>query len=424
MLPVEHTQIITMSIDTQNKMKNDLPIEHAGRATSPARRRWILSGAVLVIALGAAGAFFTMRGGEKKHVDEKLAAKVEIMELAPGDVVRIEARDLQVQLPVSGALTALHQATVKSKVAGEVRETPIPEGMQVRRGDIVVRLDGADLKARVGAQQAAVEDARARLALARKNQDNNAALLKQKFISQNAVDTAENSVELALAAVKSANAQLDIARRALDDAVVRSPIDGIVSKRFVQPGEKASPDMPLFAVVDLSQLILEAQVPASEIPRVAIAQSVSFTVDGFGTRSFSGKVSRINPAAETGSRAITVYVAVANADHALKSGMFANGGITLEKTAMVPVLPVGALHEKNGATTVYRVDGGKVVEQPVRVGLRSVDEGLVEVAAGLPIGAQVLAVTLEGVKPGTPIRLPGAVTKTAAPAALPIAAKS
>ncbi len=413
-----------MTIGTHTKMKSDLPIEHAGRANTSKRRRWIISGVLLVIVLAGAGAFFMARVGEKKSGAEKPAAKVDIMELAAGDVVRIEAHDLRVQLPVSGALTALHQATVKSKVAGEVRETPVPEGVRVHRGEVVVRLDGADLKARLGAQQAAVEDARARLALARKNHDNNAALLKQKFISQNAVDTAENSVELALAAVKSADAQLDIAHRAMDDSVVRSPIDGIVSKRFVQPGEKASPDMPLFAVVDLSELILEAQVPASEIPRVAIGQSVSFTVDGFGARGFAGKVSRINPAAESGSRAITVYVAVANADHALKSGMFANGAITLEKTAMVPVLPIGALREKSGATTVYRVDSGKVIEQPVRLGLRSIDDGLVEVTAGLPVGAQVLAVSLEGIKPGTPVRLPGAVSKTAAPTAVPVATKS
>ena len=398
----------------KNKMKNDLPIEQARRVAVPKRRRWIFAGLMLLVILGGAGAFLKMRGAGAKAVTEKPAAKVEIMELAASDVVRVAARDLRVQLPVSGALTALHQATVKSKVAGEVRETPVPEGVLVHRGDIVVRIDAADLRARVGTQQAALEDARARLALADKNHDNNAALLKQKFISQNAVDTAENSVELARAAVKSANAQLEIARRAMDDAQVRAPIDGIISKRYVQPGEKASPDMPLFAVVDLSQLILEAQVPASEIPRVAIGQAVSFTVDGFGARSFAGKVIRINPAAEAGSRAITVYVAVANPDHALKSGMFANGGITLEKSGMAASLPISALHEKNGLSTVYRVDGGKVIEQPVTLGLRSLDDGVVEVRSGLPVGAAVLAVTMEGVKPGTPVRLPGAVAPAAA----------
>ena len=377
----------------------------------------------MLLLLGIGGTLFALKGGKKNSPPDKAASKPDIMELAAGDVVRITARDLRVQLPVSGALTALHQATVKSKVVGEVRETPVPEGVQVHRGDVVVRLDSADLKARVAAQLAALEDARARLALATKNQDNNVALLKQKFISQNAVDTAENSVALARAAVKSADAQLDIARRAMDDATVRAPIDGIISKRYVQPGEKASPDMPLFAVVDLSQLVLEAQVPASEIPRVVIGQPVSFTVDGFAARSFDGKVVRINPAAEAGSRAITVYVAVANTDHALKSGMFANGGITLEKSSMVPALPVGALRETNGVSSVYLIEDGKIVERPVKAGLRSADDGLVEITSGLKIGAQVLGVKLDGVKPGTPVRLPGAAAK-AVVAPAPAVAKS
>lgn len=406
-----------MTIYKKDIMKNDLPLARAPHATSPApRRRWLLPLLALVIAAAGAGGWFALRGGPKQPGAEKAVEKPTVMELAAGDVARVETRELRVQLPVSGALSALHQATVKSKVVGDVRDTPIPEGVQVHRGDIVVRLDAADLQARVGAQQAALEDARARLALAQKNTDNNLALLKQKFISQNAVDTAQNGVELARAAVKSATAQLEIARHAMEDAVVRAPIDGIISKRFVQPGEKASPDMPLFSVVDLSQLILEAQVPASEIPRVAIGQPVSFTVDGFAARSFSGKVVRINPAAEAGSRAITVYVAVANLDNALKAGMFAKGGITLETSAMTAVLPLAAVHEKGGAASVFKIDGNRIVDQPVTLGLRNLDEGMVQVTGGLSTGMQVLAVNLEGVKPGTLIKLPGTPGK--APAAV------
>ena len=245
----------------------------------------------------------------------------------------------------------------------------------------MVRLDTADLQARVGVQEGALDDARARLALANKNRENSNVLLKQKFISQNALDTSQNGVDLALAAVKSATAQLDIARRARDDAQVRSPIDGIISKRYVQVGEKAAPDMALFAVVDLSRLILEALVPASDIPR-------------------------INPAAETGSRALIVYVAVANADAALKSGMYATGGITLRTAAQVPAVPVAALRSSEGVTSVLRIDNGKIVEQVVQTGLRNEAEGMVEITAGLTPGMQVLAVRLDGIKPGSLVKLP------------------
>jgi RND family efflux transporter MFP subunit len=358
----------------------------------------------VVVVIAVAGGVMSMRPA-KPVTPEKVAAPA-VMELATADVFTVVARDLRVQLPMSGSLTAQHQAIVKSKVAGEVREAPVAEGFRVRRGEVVVRLDTGDLKARVGVQESALDDARARLALANKNRENSTALLKQKFISQNALDTTQNGVDLAMAAVKSASAQLDIARRALGDAQVRSPIDGIISKRYVQAGEKAAPDMALFAVVDLTRLILEAPVPASEIPRVQVGQGVTFAVDGFGTRVFTGDVARINPAAEVGSRAIMVYVAVANTDGALKSGMYAKGGITLGNSSLVPAVPVAALRSKDGVTSVLRIDGNKIVEQIVQPGLRNEDEGMVEITAGLSVGMQVLAVKLDGIRAGTLVKLP------------------
>jgi membrane fusion protein (multidrug efflux system) len=376
-------------------MNNEQPL--------PPSKRWMIPVAVIVV-IAVAGGVMSMRPVKPVAPDKVTAPAV--MELASADVFTVVARDLREQLPVSGALTAQQQAIVKSKVAGEVRDTPLAEGVRVRRGDVVVRLDTADLQARVGVQEGAFDDARARLALANKNRENSNALLKQKFISQNALDTSQNGVDLALAAVKSANAQLDIARRARDDAQVRSPIDGIISKRYVQVGEKAAPDMALFAVVDLSRLILEALVPASDIPRVQVGQGVRFAVDGFDQRVFTGEVVRINPAAETGSRALIVYVAVANADGALKSGMYATGGITLRTAAQVPAVPLAALRSSEGVTSVLRIDNGKIVEQVVQTGLRNEAEGMVEITEGLTPGMQVLAVRLDGIKAGALVKLP------------------
>lgn len=401
-------------------MKNDMILNQLASPRS-SRRRWLVIGGIVVLLIAAAGGWMATRGVAQKP-DDPTRKKAEVLELGPSDTMLVEARELRIVLPISGSLAALSQATVKSKVAAEVRATPLAEGMRVARGQVVVQLDAADLRARLSTQQAAQDDARARLALARKNQENNLALLKQKFISQNAVDTAANSVELAEATLKSAASQLDIARRAVDDALVRSPIDGIISKRYVQPGEKAAPDMPLFSVVNLQQLILEAAVPASEIPKVAAGQQVSFAVEGFGKRTFAGRVARINPSAESGSRAIMVYIAVENADGALKSGMFAKGGITLERAAPQPLVPTEALRQQNGAPMVLRIDGRTIVAQPVTLGLRNDDEGLVQIVSGLTAGSRVLVVRLDNIKNGSQVRLPGDAPKVVAPAAAPAAA--
>ena len=112
--------------------------------------------------------------------------------------------------------------------------------------------------------------------------------------------------------------EIDTVRISLDDAVIRAPFSGTIAKRLVQPGEKVSADSPVVAIVDLRQMLLEAAVPAAEIPSVRVGQGARFKVSGFGDREFAGQVQRINPVTVEGSRAITIYIAVENADRALK----------------------------------------------------------------------------------------------------------
>ena len=372
----------------------------------------------LVLALGGGGAWYATHLQKppptNAAADKDGKPKVDVYELSPGDVGAVEARTLSVNLPLSGSLAPLAQATVKSKASGVVLESSLREGMQVAQGQVLARLDAVDQAARLAQQQAALDEANARLALATKNNLNSQALLKQNFISQNAYDTVQNTVALAQANLKSAKAQLDLARNAVNDTVIRSPLSGVISKRHVQPGEKLAPDMPVFTIVDLKQLTLDAQVPASEIPRVKVGQEVQFKVDGYQGRSFAGKVARISPTAEVGSRAMMVYVAVNNADSALSGGMFAKGTITTQKTAVMPVMPLTALRKDKEIDVVYKIEGGKVVSQPVKLGLRNEDEGIVEVTAGLAGGASVLLGKLEGVVPGVKVRLPGAPAAAAA----------
>jgi RND family efflux transporter MFP subunit len=162
----------------------------------------------------------------------------------------------------------------------------------------------------------------------------------------------------------------------------------------------------VFSIVDLRQLTLDAQVPASDIPRVKVGQEVAFRVDGFGERVFAGKVVRINPSTEAGSRAMIVYIGVDNPDGLLRAGMFAKGAVTTEKSAARPLLPLTAVRAEKGSDVVYRIEGGKVVAQPVKLGLRNGDEGLVEALDGIAAGATVLALPLDGIKPGDRVKLP------------------
>jgi membrane fusion protein, multidrug efflux system len=370
-------------------------------------QRWRLP-VIAVAVLGLAGGGWTLLRPQPTaaHASEKKADAPPALELAGTDVTAIAARSLALSLPLSGSLAPISQATVKSKVSGQVELTTVQEGMAVTAGQVLARIDLADLRARLSQQQAALDEAQARLSLANKNEASSLALLKQKYIAQTAYDSTQNSVELARASVKAAAAAVEVARIAMNDGVIRAPIGGIVSKRHVQAGEKLAPDMPVYTIVNLAQLTLEAQVPASEIPRIQVGQDVRFKVDGFQQREFGGKVARINPTTEAGSRYMLVYVAVPNGDGALRGGMFAKGSLVTARSAVVPLVPLAALRTEQGRQVVYTIVQGKVALQPVQLGLRNEDEGYAEVTAGLAPGASVIVARLDGLKAGSPVKLP------------------
>lgn len=380
-------------------------------------QRWRLPAVALVVVAVAGGGWMVLRGQPAPTPASAAAApaeKKDVFELSTGDVAAVDARSLAVSLPLSGSLAPLSSATIKSKVSGVVEATTLQEGMAVHAGQVLARIDQADLRARLQQQQAMLDEAQAKLAMARKNETNSQALLSQKYISQNAFDATQNTVDLARANVKSAAAMVELARIALNDGVIKAPIDGVISKRHVQAGEKLALDMPVYSIVNLAELILEAQVPASEIPRVKVGQDVKFRVDGYAQRDFHGQVARINPSTEAGSRAMLVYISVKNDDSALRAGMFAKGTIVTDRSGVAPVVPLAALRsDKDGKPIVYKVEQGKLVSQPVRIGLRNEDEGYAEVVDGLTQGANVIVSRLNSLKPGTAVRLPAATPPSA-----------
>ena len=388
-----------------------------------ANRRWIwVTGTAFVFVAGAGGWFMSRPQANVPPPPQIAKTVTPVLELAHSDVGVIEARELQITLSVSGSLMPVAQAVVKARVGGELQSGLALEGTSVTRGQVIGRLSNPESSARLAAQQATLEEANARLAFAQKNNGANQLLLKQNYISQNAVDTSKNNVDLAEASVKSAKASAEIARLTVADNIIRSPISGIVSRRHAQPGEKVSPDSPVYTIVDLSSLNLEAQVPANEIGRIKINQPVAFQVDGFANRTFTGKVARINPTTEAGSRSIIVYISVENRQGELKGGMFAKGSITTSQSVQGPVVALTAVRQEKAGDVVYVIENNTVVAKPVQLGLRNEDEGLAEVTTGLSPGSRVIMTPLTDVRPGSKIKLPN--VNSAADTADSIAAPS
>src|SRR5947208_15048536 len=148
----------------------------------------------------------------------------------------------------------------------------------------------------------------------------NTRLLNDKFISQNAFDNAESSLSVAQGSVKSMEAQVQLARNALKDAVATAPLSGIVAKRHVQPGEKVAVEAPLVTIVDLKDLEVQALVPAIDVPELKIGMPVEFNVDGYGERRFTGRIERINSSPKPGTGALLISVGLPDCVALLHTG--------------------------------------------------------------------------------------------------------
>jgi RND family efflux transporter MFP subunit len=353
---------------------------------------------LIVGALAGSVALRASRSGEAPGGADAVVP----LEFTAADLAYVGPASLTRWLPVSGTLRPLNQTTVKAKVPGEVRQVTVREGDSVKTGQVIARLDTADLEAKLAERIGALEASRAQFALAEKTREQNRLLLKQKFISQTAYDAAESNLSVTQGTLKSNEAQVQLARNALRDALVVSPLSGVVAKRHVEPGEKVPLDAPLVTIVDLHEMELQAMVPANDIPELTIGMKVTLSIDGFGERHFTGTIERINPTTEAGTRAILVFVHIPNPGGELRGGMFGTGRVTLAAGAPVPTLPATAVRTEAGQNFVWTVEDGKLARRIVTVGRRDDSAGRVEVKTALPSGVPVLAAPFDNLKVGLP----------------------
>jgi RND family efflux transporter MFP subunit len=373
------------------------------------RRRKTTAG-VVVAGVLAVVVIFAVRGHAKTD-DEP--PKNPALEFAASDVTYVQDHALARTLAITGNLNAKSQASVKSKVALDVKTIAVREGDAVHVGEVLAQLDTADLEARLTEKISARDSARALLELAQKNQTTNRALLEKKFISQNAFDSTESTFKANRAAAEQADAEVELARIALRQATVVAPIAGIVGKRFVKVGEKASIDEALFTIVDLDSLEVEALVPASEVTQLKHGMPAHIAVDGLVGQSFAATVDRISPATEPGTRSVVVFLTVRNPEHILKSGMYATGSVELGSSAKLPSLPLTAVHNDAGQPVVWTIESNTLTRRPVQLGLRDDAAGLVEIKQGPASSVPVLATRFDYIKEGSAASIKNTVSELA-----------
>ncbi len=385
----------------------------------PAWLKWLL----LAFLIGAI-AFGVLRALNKR-VDQREAAasaaaamqQAPVYELAEQDVVRVLRMNLDEAVAVSGSLKALQTAAIKARTPGEVRGLSKREGESVRTGEVLASIDNTEAQARVRQAEEQARAAQAQVAIAQRNFQNNQKLVQQGFISATALDTTAGNLTAAEANHRAALAALDIARKGLADTTLRSPLNGQISARLVQNGERVGVDARLLEVVDLSAFELEAALAPAAAAAVQPGQPASLRVEGLD-QPVLAEVARINPSVQAGSRSVLVYLRVP-AVAGMRQGLFAQGQIVTGQLQAAAV-PMSAVRNDQPAPYVQVLQDGRVAHVGVAPGRQGVLQGeamlVVDGVAALPEGAPVLRATAGSIRAGTAVNLAGP-TPTASPMA-------
>jgi RND family efflux transporter MFP subunit len=312
------------------------------------------------------------------------------------------------------------------KVTGRLEELRVDLGSRVRRGDVIARLTPTDFELRAQQAEAALQQARARLGLplhgtddtvdversslvrqasaaleeARLQRDRISTFVDRGITAKAELDTANANLQIAdgkyadaleevrnrQAVLAQRKSELALARQQLEDTVLRSPIDGIVRERSAFAGEFRAAGTPIVTVVRQDPLRLQLAVPERSSGEVRAGQLVRVTVEG-EHETHEGRVVRLSPSIDQGTRTLAIEAAVPNSDARLRPGSFARADIVVSEGEAL-VIPRSAVIVFAGVEKVLAVESGVARERRIRTGTRVGDR--VEILDGLSEGTMVI----------------------------------
>ena len=384
---------------------------------------WVAAVIVLVLLGGGVWRAMAARQAQQKALSAATAQKAQApLQLAADEIFTVRRQSLVLGVPVSGSLRAVESAMVKARVGGELQGLTVREGDSVKAGQEVARIDPTEARARLRQAQQQADAAKAQVDINQRQYTNNRALVDQGFISSTALVTSQAGLESAQASYQAAVSAADVARKALDDTVLKSPISGLVAQRLAQPGERVAVDARIIEVVDLSRLELEALLSPADSLAVRVGQKALLTMEGTAT-PVPATVARINPSAQAGSRTVPVYLRVdqAQGETPLRQGLFVQGTLDTGRAEVLTV-PLDAVRTDKPAPYLQTLKDGRVAYAEVKTGARSVVSGQTWVAVeGVPEGTPVIAGRIGQLREGTAVAsaAPAAAATAAATASAP-----
>ncbi len=367
-----------------------------GRSLRKRRSPWPMRLALLLALLLAVG--FVIRGSRKKPLAVEAAA-----------VERGMVRD-EISSSAAGEVMAERKATVRAELSGRVLAVRHRRGERVKRGEVVVALDAADLEARSKQAQATLAAQRAQLAQAEAHAE--AALRtaeRERRLAEHGAETAKvaedasaqaresaAAVEVARGQLGQSEAALQVAQVARSHAELTAAFDGLLADVFVDPGDEVQIGANVFELVDDARLHVEATIDEADIGRVKVGQPATLRLDALPDHPIAGVVSKLDPTVrkdEKGARTLRIEVEVADLARAVvagvRPGMSANVDVRVAEKQDVLSLPTNVIIGRGTKRSVYLIDQGVARERSIQIGMSSWER--TEVASGLAAGDRVVA---------------------------------
>ena len=372
-----------------------------------AKRKIVLACVAVVVVLAAAAfawkSGIAPAGGGAPIVGTARPAE-RTFELIDAELHTIKPRGLVDVVRFTGTTQPIEQTIIKARVAGRLADVLVREGDRVAKDQVVARFETHELQVRVNERQAALEAAQADARWTARDLADKETLAKRNIVAQSALDAARSVAQNKDSMAAVAEAQLQIAQKNLADAVVRAPFNGVVGERIANQGESLPIDGKIMTLLDTSHVEVAAQMPAADVVRLKVGQTAKITLEGFGDREFDGKITRISPTAQAGSRSIPVYVEITDRHDSLRGGLFATGTVVVMEKGHALAVPVSALRKDDEGDFVLVVDNGTLVRKPVGV-VRTWSRGELAEVKGLELGMTVVSAPLPGLKAGQAVKV-------------------
>lgn len=312
----------------------------------------------------------------------------------PVEVAFPERRTISSFLETNGTLEAENDVQIVARTSGPVVELLVEEGMVVKKGQLLARIDDTELRAQVGISRVTLEEAERAYERAK-------ASFESQIISQEVFDQA-------LTQFQSAEAQLERSEILLEYTRILAPFDGIVIERLVKFAENVTANQALFRISDFDPLLCPIQIPEKELSALKVGQPAHITVEAWPDETFSARVLRVSPVVDAATGTIKVTLQVAS-EGKLSPGMFASVFLVRDSRADALTIPKLALSLESLVDTVYVVNGNVAERREVALGFE--ESEYVEVLSGLSEEDRVIVVGQDGLSDGTPVyvlRGPGA----------------